>query len=288
MEKGAYPGPSGSVIAYSAAPEDIQQTDIDGRRTLDLYHATSSSPDLSLKIKPSLPDLRVADLSLSRTRTLPLRSPKRGPSFFPTLQGITFEVENLERLRCWVLGLAIGNFFAFWSSLTRCVLIHFISVDFDLEQGPSLSCIFPPLPLYPFEAENMFVLFTARWVLAEVELELVPSLHFLIQRHSRKARRHIPSVFENRFREQIKRVLLSLILDVPHLQMASFTASRILIKRKAPLPNADTLRYAASLYDYIFSSPFFPEVHRGLDTSPISSTILYLTKQVRAPLSNPW
>jgi len=29
------------------------------------------------------------------------------------------------------------------------------SVDFDLEQGPSLNCIFPPLPLYPFEAENI-------------------------------------------------------------------------------------------------------------------------------------
>ncbi|KAI0303677.1 hypothetical protein B0F90DRAFT_1626145, partial [Multifurca ochricompacta] len=30
-----------------------------------------------------------------------------------------------------------------------------ISVDFDLEQGPSLTCIFPLLPLYPFEAENI-------------------------------------------------------------------------------------------------------------------------------------
>lgn len=39
------------------------------------------------------------------------------------------------------------------------MLIHYILVDFDLEQGPSLSCIFPLLPLYPFEAENMFVLF---------------------------------------------------------------------------------------------------------------------------------
>jgi hypothetical protein len=38
------------------------------------------------------------------------------------------------------------------------MLIHLISVDFDLEQGPSLTCIFPRFPLYPFEAENMFVL----------------------------------------------------------------------------------------------------------------------------------
>jgi hypothetical protein len=108
MEEGAHLG-SSSVLASSPISEDSQEAEVDGRRTLDLYHATSSSPDLSLT-RPSLPDLRLADVSLSRTRTLPLRSPKRGPSFFPTLQGVTFEVENLERLRRWVLGLAIGNF----------------------------------------------------------------------------------------------------------------------------------------------------------------------------------
>jgi hypothetical protein len=109
----AHPGPSGSVTTYPTAPEDGQQADthIDIRKALDLFHGTSSSPDLNAKIKPSLPDLGPANVGLSRTRTLPLRSPKRGPSVFPTLQGITFEVEDLERLRRWVLGLAIGNFY---------------------------------------------------------------------------------------------------------------------------------------------------------------------------------
>ncbi|KAF8501566.1 hypothetical protein F5888DRAFT_1609074 [Russula emetica] len=127
-----------SVSTYLPVSEDIQQADahIDASsRTLDLHHIASSSPELNSKIKPALPSL--ANSSLSRTRTLPLRSPKRTTSIFPTLQGISFEVENIERLRRWVLGLAIGNF------------------DFDLEQGPSLICIFPPLPLYPFEAENI-------------------------------------------------------------------------------------------------------------------------------------
>jgi len=113
MEKSADTGPSGSVPTYPAVLEDSRQADVhlDVRRTLDLHHATSSSPDLNLKIEPSLPDLGQIDVSLSRTRTLPLRSPKRaGPAFFPTIQGTTFEVENLERLRRWVLGLAIGNF----------------------------------------------------------------------------------------------------------------------------------------------------------------------------------
>lgn len=109
-------GSSGSIPVYSTVPEGSQQTDtqIDARRTpgLDLFHVTSSSPDLNLKINPSLPALERANISLNRTRTLPLRSPKRSPSIIPTLQGITFEVENLERLRHWILGLAIGYLLA--------------------------------------------------------------------------------------------------------------------------------------------------------------------------------
>jgi hypothetical protein len=50
----------------------------------------------------------------------------------------------------------------------------------------------------------MSVFFAVRRVHVEVELELVPSRHFLIRRYSRKVRQHIPFVFENRFREQIK------------------------------------------------------------------------------------
>ncbi|KAH9972202.1 hypothetical protein BGW80DRAFT_1227904 [Lactifluus volemus] len=122
---------SASVPGYRAVrvSEDSQQS----RKTVDLLHGASSSPDLNTR--PSLPTLQLANISLSRTRTLPSRSPKHAPSIVPTLQGITFEGENLERLRRWVLGLAI--------------------VDFDLEQGPSLRCIFPLLSLYPFEAENI-------------------------------------------------------------------------------------------------------------------------------------
>src|SRR5260221_1231007 len=113
MEKGANAGPSGSIPTYPAVLEDTRQVDlhIDVRRALDLHHVTSSSPDLNLKIEPPLPNLGQIDVSLSRTRTLPSRSPKRvGPTFFPTIQGTTFEVENLERLRRWALGFAIGKF----------------------------------------------------------------------------------------------------------------------------------------------------------------------------------
>jgi hypothetical protein len=109
MKKGANAGPSGSIPTYPVVLEDSRHLHVDVRRALDLHHTASSSPDL--KIEPPLPDLGQLDVSLSRTRTLPSRSPKRvGPAFFPTIQGTTFEVENLERLRRWVLGFAIGKF----------------------------------------------------------------------------------------------------------------------------------------------------------------------------------
>ncbi|KAH9064018.1 hypothetical protein EDB87DRAFT_1786195 [Lactarius vividus] len=134
MENSADPGPSSSVPAHLVAFESVG-THSGTNQTLDLRRGSVSSPDL--QIKPLIPALGIADVSVSRTRTLPLRSPKRSPTGVSTIQGVTFDVENLERLRCWVLGLAIGNF------------------DFDLEQGPSLTCIFPLFPLYPFEAENI-------------------------------------------------------------------------------------------------------------------------------------
>jgi len=160
------------------------------------------------------------------------------------------------------------------------------SVDFDLEQGPSLSCIFPPLPLYPFEAENMFVILAIHCVPVDVELELVPSRHFLIRRYLKKVQIYIPFVFENKFRG-IKWVLSS-TRDGRSLRTASFTAFLILIKRKAPLPNADTLKYCCQILRVASSHLCCPEVHRGFDTPPIPSAILCPTKPIRPSLSHSW
>jgi hypothetical protein len=128
MEDSADSGLASSVPARLVISE-VVGTHLGTNQTLDLRHGSVSSPDLN---KPPTP---AADVSVSRTRTLPLRSTRRISTGVPTLQGATFDVENLEHLRRWVLGLAI--------------------VDFDLEQGPSLTCVFPLFPLYPFEAENI-------------------------------------------------------------------------------------------------------------------------------------
>lgn len=149
MENSADSEPSSIVPAHLVAFGNVG-THLGTNQTL--HHGSVSSPDL--QIKPLLP---ATGVSVSRTRTLPLRSPKRSPTIMPTLQGVTFDVENLNRLRRWVLGLAIGNCCSLLQPCNLCAY-SLISVDFDLEQGPSLTCVFPPFPLYPFEAENMFVL----------------------------------------------------------------------------------------------------------------------------------
>ncbi|KAI9509798.1 hypothetical protein F5148DRAFT_1275067 [Russula earlei] len=147
---------SGSAYACPPVSEDTQQSETrtDATIALDVLHpsAISSSPDLNFK--PSLPALGTANVGLSRTRTLPLRSPKRTTSLFPTLQ-----------------------------------------VDFDLEQGPSLSCIFPLLPLYPFEAENIaFSAFPDSTLFNEGS-----EIHsFRIREHVPRTSQGRPSLFDNR------------------------------------------------------------------------------------------
>lgn len=115
-------GPSSRVPAHVVAFENVG-THSGTNQTLDLHHGSVSSPDL--QTKPLLPALGIADVTVSRTRTLPLRSPKRSPTGVPTLQGVTFDVENVERLRCWVLGLAIGNCYLLVQPYTLCLFINF-------------------------------------------------------------------------------------------------------------------------------------------------------------------
>jgi len=99
----------------------------------------------------------------------------------------------------------------------------------------------------------MSVVFTIRRVPIEVELELVPSQHFQTRHYSKKVPRHIPFVFENRFRWRTKEALLSLIPDMRCLRTTLFAAFRTSIKRKETLPNAGTLRYCHRSYGCVFS-----------------------------------
>ena len=99
----------------------------------------------------------------------------------------------------------------------------------------------------------MFALFTVKCVSVELEPELVLFLRFPIQRYSRRVQRHIPFGYENRLLERIKEVPLSLTADECHLRTASFTGSLTLLKKGAPLPSVDTLRYCRRIARRVFS-----------------------------------
>jgi type IV secretory pathway TraG/TraD family ATPase VirD4 len=134
----------------------------------------------------------------------------------------------------------------------------------------------------------MFALFTVQRVLVEIELGLALSLRFPTQPYLRKVQRHTPFAYENKLQKRIKKVPLYLTADVRRLRTASFTAFLISTKKGAPPLSAGTLRYCHEIVRPRLLISVVPEVHRGVNTSPLSSTILCLTRQVRVPLSHSW
>lgn len=121
MENSVDSGPASSNPTHRMAFKNVG-THLGTNQALDLHHGSVSSPDLQLQIKPPAPDV-----GISRTKTLPLRSPKRISSGAPTLQEVTFDAEHVERLRLWVLGLAIGNCY----SLVQPCTLYAYSFNFS-------------------------------------------------------------------------------------------------------------------------------------------------------------
>ncbi|OCH95427.1 DUF1630-domain-containing protein [Obba rivulosa] len=115
--------------------EDIE-TDIG---SLTLSHPSDSPPGRSLSLRsPSSPHLprnkSVQPRRLSRSNTLP-RLPSSSHKRTGSMDGLSMEPEKIVKLRRWLQGLAI--------------------VDFDLDVGPKICSIYPPLDLTPSEAENI-------------------------------------------------------------------------------------------------------------------------------------
>lgn len=87
----------------------------------DLDHATRSPSSPELLLRPALPPLR-STKSLSRSRTLPPKSPQKFlHPVIPTLEGVEFGPEKLQRLRRWILGLAIGTYPCILLPDTQCL-----------------------------------------------------------------------------------------------------------------------------------------------------------------------
>ncbi|KIK62649.1 hypothetical protein GYMLUDRAFT_242791 [Collybiopsis luxurians FD-317 M1] len=104
---------------------------ISRKSSLDQLQIPSpSSPDLSKPIKWERP-------GLVRSATLPKvqQAEKRSDTLAAQLEALQVDSEVLEKIRRWILGIAI--------------------VNFDIDQGPVVDGVFPPLVLFPKELENV-------------------------------------------------------------------------------------------------------------------------------------
>ncbi|KAK7044084.1 hypothetical protein VNI00_007800 [Paramarasmius palmivorus] len=93
-----------------------------------------SSPDLTLTAGRRVPRPR----ALSRSRTLPRISPSESNRPRRTrsdIEALQLDTEVLASIRRWILGIAI--------------------VQFDLDDGPVLDAVFPPIHFSPQEAANI-------------------------------------------------------------------------------------------------------------------------------------
>ena len=114
--------------------------------------ASPSSPTLSL---PS--DVRPKQLSRSHTVPHGFRNVEKKPRKRQVeIDKLVVDEELVKKMQRWMLGIAAGKYivlltvFTLWSD-------HLPSVAFDLEDGPVIDGIYPPLMLSPAERENMSV-----------------------------------------------------------------------------------------------------------------------------------
>jgi len=97
--------------------------------------------------------------AISRSRTLPrsfegLGSRKAG------LDTLEVDADLVVKMRRWILGLAIGNAHSIvrrvFTRTYQPLRYHYaIAVDFDLDTGPVIEGIYPPLALSASDSENM-------------------------------------------------------------------------------------------------------------------------------------
>ncbi|KAH9926820.1 hypothetical protein B0H21DRAFT_700727 [Amylocystis lapponica] len=93
-----------------------------------------SSPNLIARRTPSPHRPGLASMR-ANSLTLPTLTHRASPS----LEGLSMDPARVVRLRRWISSLVIGM----------------RTLDFDLELGPKLSGVYPPLSLSPSEAENI-------------------------------------------------------------------------------------------------------------------------------------
>ena len=147
---------SSATIASTTAPQLPEDLDIhlmmhqnSARRQSFGPLASPSSPTLSLAS-----DVRPKQLSRSHTLPHGFRNNEKNPRKRQVeIEKLVVDEELVKKMQRWMVGIAAGEYITvhkLWSD-------HLPSVEFDLEDGPMIDGIYPPLMLSPAERENMSV-----------------------------------------------------------------------------------------------------------------------------------
>lgn len=118
VSSSAFASPAGPSPNGDSAPALVRKTSLD----------STSKPPASPPTRPR---------GLTRSNTLPRVSQLETKSRRKNsdIDALVVEPDVLARMRRWILGVAI--------------------VDFDVDDGPVITGIYPPLVMFPAEAENM-------------------------------------------------------------------------------------------------------------------------------------
>jgi hypothetical protein len=118
VSSSAFASPAGPSPSADPAPPLVRKTSLDSQ----------SKPSSSPSTRPR---------GLTRSNTLPKVSQLETKSRRKNseLDALVVEPDILVHIRRWILGVAI--------------------VDFDVDDGPVITGIYPPLVVFPAEAENM-------------------------------------------------------------------------------------------------------------------------------------
>ncbi|KAJ6570082.1 hypothetical protein DFH09DRAFT_1362744, partial [Mycena vulgaris] len=118
VSSSAFASPAGPSPASGTAPPLARKTSLDSR---PLPSSTESQRPRALSRSHTLPRVPQFDTKSRRKNS--------------ELDSLVVEPDVLVRIRRWILGVAI--------------------VDFDVDDGPVISRIYPPLVVFPAEAENI-------------------------------------------------------------------------------------------------------------------------------------
>jgi len=174
-------------------------------------------------------------------------------------------------------------------SLPRDSKIRFtnrVSVDFDLELGPTVVSVFPSLILSHAERENVYVR-SPRFPAAPT----YPSFEARFRRSptppsSTKGRRHIPSVFERPITQRM--IPFVTIVLGPCPMTGSFTAILTLPKRKTGSPSVATNKWVVFYHLDDVLTQEITEIPCTTIQIPIPHVIHRIDLHARSCISNSW